>query len=56
MIWDYYMNTRSNSGLYIILIITKQRNLNHYAQQDGLRKSCIKTTLDEYSGIIYALK
>ena len=24
MIWDYYKNKLSNSGLYIILIITKQ--------------------------------
>ena len=36
--------------------ITKQRNWNQYAQQDGLRKSCIKTTLDQYSGLIDALK
>ena len=78
MIWDYYMNKLSNSRLYIynvfallllvlyiILIITKQRHCNHYAQQDRLRKSCIKTTLDQYrvdqnlnqpSGIIDALK
>ena len=56
MIWDYYMNKRSNSGLYIILIITKQSLSNHYAQQDGLRKSYIKTTLDQYSGIIDVLK
>ena len=56
MIWDYYMNKLSNSGMYTILIITKQRHLNQYAQQDRLRKSCIKTTLDQYSGITYALK
>ena len=56
MIWDYYMNKLSNSGIYTILIITKKIHRNQYAQQDGLRKSCIKTILDQYSGIIYALK
>ena len=38
--------------MYTILIITKQIHWNQYPLQDGLRKSCIKTTLDQYSGII----
>ena len=56
MIKDYYMNKLSNSGMYTILIITKLIQLHQYAQQDGLRKVCIKTTLDQYSDLIDALK
>ena len=34
----------------------KVKKLKPICQQDGLRKSCIKITLDQYSGLIDALK